>query len=201
MGVDGLNTKAHNQMLKDRHKQLTDDLSDRERLIEQYEQEIRKRHHQIEKKQLFVDRLNREYDDKRTKLEAEAGEADVVGPQEAKIKHMKKTIADLTKECSDMQKDWIQKQTQLLAISTDSDRLQTHLRDQKNRKMVLEQKKVRVEGQLDAHHKEIKELTNAMKHLRFDMDRMSGMVVKHDSRSKELSNANQMMETEFVAKL
>merc|ERR1711953_1129546 len=48
---------------------------------------------------------------------------------------------------------------------------------------------------------EIKELTNAMKHLRFDMDRMSGMVVKHDSRSKELSNANQMMETEFVAKL
>merc|ERR1719230_810498 len=30
---------------------------------------------------------------------------------------------------------------------------------------------------------------------------MSGLVVKHDSRSKELSNANQMMETEFVAKL
>ena len=29
------------------------------------EQEIRKRHHQIEKKQLFVDRLNREYDEKR----------------------------------------------------------------------------------------------------------------------------------------
>merc|ERR1719343_1434699 len=67
--------------------------------------------------------------------------------------------------------------------------------------MVLEQKKVRVEGQLDAHNKEIKELTNAMKHLRFDMDRMSGAVVKHDARSKELSNSNSMMETEFVAKL
>merc|ERR1719335_1284960 len=88
--VDSLNTKAHNQMLKDRLKQLSEDLAERERLIEQYEQEIRKRHHQIEKKQLYVDRLNREFDEKWTKLEAEAGEADVAGPQEAKIKHMKK---------------------------------------------------------------------------------------------------------------
>merc|ERR1719230_2090516 len=199
--VDSLNTKAHNQMLRDRLKQLSDDLSDRERLIEQYEQEIRKRHHQIEKKQLFVDRLNREYDDKRTKLEAEAGEADIVGPQEAKLKHMKKTIDELKKDCSDMQKEWIQKQTQLLSISTDHDKLKTQLNDQKNRKMVLEQKKIRVEGQLDAQRKEIKELENAMKHLRFDMDRMNGLIVKNDTRAKDLANSNTMMETEFVAKL
>merc|ERR1719282_881759 len=118
-------------MLKDRHKSLSEDLAEREKLVEQYEQEIRKRHHQIEKKQLYVDRLNREYDDKRTKLEAEAGEADVAGPQEAKLKHMKKAIADLTKECADMQKDWIQKQTQLLQVNTETDRLKTQLNDQK----------------------------------------------------------------------
>merc|ERR1719188_2853994 len=199
--VDSLNTKAHNQMLKDRHKSLGEDLSEREKLIEQYEQEIRKRHHQIEKKQLYVDRLNREYDEKRTKLEAEAGEADVAGPQEAKLKHMKKQIADLTKECSDMQKDWIQKQTQLLSISTETDRLKGHLNDQKNRKMVLEQKKIRIEGQLAAQQKDIKDLDNAMKHLRFDMDRMNSQIVKNDSKSKDLANSNQMMETEFVQKL
>merc|ERR1719379_3262947 len=156
--VDSLNTKAHNQMLKDRLKQLSEDLSEREKLIEQYEQEIRKRHHQIEKKQLYVDRLNREYDEKRTKLENEAGEADVQGPQEAKIKHMKKAIADITKECSDMQKDWIQKQTQLLSVSSETDRLRGHLNDQKNRKMVLEQKRIRIEASLATQQKEIKEL-------------------------------------------
>jgi len=199
--VDSLNTKAHNQMLKDRLKQLSEDLSEREKLIEQYEQEIRKRHHQIEKKQLYVDRLNREYDEKRTKLENEAGEADVQGPQEAKLKHMKKQIADLTKECADMQKDWIQKQTQLLSVSSDTDRLRTHLNDQKQRKMVLEQKKIRIEASLESQQKEIKELENAMKHLRFDMDRMNGTIVKNDVRSKELGNSNSMMETEFVAKL
>merc|ERR1719265_867674 len=40
-----------------------------------------------------------------------------------------------------------------------------------------------------------------MKHLRFDMDRMNGVIVKNDGKSKELANSNQMMETEFVAKL
>lgn len=199
--VDSLNTKAHNQMLKDRLKQLSEDLSEREKLIEQYEQEIRKRHHQIEKKQLYVDRLNREYDEKRTKLENEAGEADVQGPQEAKIKHMKKTIADITSECSAMQKDWIQKQTTLLSVSSETDRLRTNLNEQKQRKMVLEQKKIRIEAGLQTHQKEIKDLDNAMKHLRFDMDRMNSQIVKSDNRSKELGNSNQMMETEFVAKL
>ncbi|CAE8616802.1 unnamed protein product [Polarella glacialis] len=199
--VDSLNTKAHNQMLKDRYKQLGDELSEREKLIEQYEQEIRKRHHQIEKKQLYVDRLNREYDEKRTKLEAEAGDADVAGPQEAKLKHMKKQITDLTKECSDMQKDWIQKQTQLLSINTDTDRLKGSLNDHNNKKMVLEQKKIRIEGQLAAQQKEIRELENSMKHLRFDMDRMNSAVVKHDGKSQDLANSNQMMETEFVQKL
>merc|ERR1740117_1396355 len=187
--VDSLNTKAHNQMLKDRLKELSDDLAEREKLIEQYELEIRKRHHQIEKKQLYVDRLNREYDEKRSKLEGEAGEADIQGPQEAKIKHMKKAIADITKDCSDMQKDWIQKQTSLLSVSSETDRLRGHLNDQKNRKMVLEQKRVRIEASLEAQQKEIKELDNAMKHLRFDMDRMNGAIVKSDSKSKELSNS------------
>merc|ERR1719235_712706 len=199
--VDCLNTKAHNQMLRDRQKQLADDLAEREKLIEQYEQEIAKRHRQIEKKQLYVDRLNREYDEKRTKLESEAGEADVAGPQEAKLKHMKKHKEDLAKECEQMQKDWIQKQTQLLAISTKSDELKGSLNDQKNRKMVLEQKKLRVEGQLQSHLKEIRELEKTKEDLRKDMVKMNTLVAKNDAKSKELTNANQMMETEFVQKL
>merc|ERR1719198_20663 len=199
--VDSLNTKAHNQMLRDRLKELNEDLQEREKLIEQYELEIRKRHNQIEKKQLYVDRLNREYDEKRSKLEGEEGEQDVAGPLEAKIKHLRKSIAEKSKECSDMQKDWIQKQTQLMAISTDTDRLKVHLHDQKNRKLVLDQKRIRIEGHLDSQKKEIRDLENAVKHLRFEMDRMNSSLAKHDKKTGELSNSNQMMETEFVAKL
>merc|ERR1719198_815757 len=166
--VDSLNTKAHNQMLRDRLKELNEDLGEREKLIEQYELEIRKRHNQIEKKQLYVDRLNREYDEKRSKLEGEDGDQDVSGPLEAKIKFLRRQIADKAKECSDMQKDWILKQTSLMSVSTDTDRLRAHLNDQKNRKIVLDQKRIRIEGSLDGQKKEIRDLDNAVKHLRFD---------------------------------
>merc|ERR1719486_1148648 len=199
--VDSLNTKAHNQMLKDRQKQLSDDLAEREKLIEQYELEIRKRHHQIEKKQLYVDRLNREYDEKRSKLEGEAGEADIAGPLEAKIKHLRKAIAEKSKECQDMQKDWIGKQTQLMSASSDTDRLRNFLNDQKNRRLVLDQKRVRIEGHMESQRKEIRELENAVKHLRFDMDRMNGSLAKNEKKIESLANSNQMMETEFIAKL
>merc|ERR1711977_532184 len=49
--------------------------------------------------------------------------------------------------------------------------------------------------------KEIRDLENAVKHLRFEMDRMNSSLAKHDKKTGELSNSNQMMETEFVAKL
>jgi len=145
--------------------------------------------------------LNKKYDDKRKQLEAEAGDGDVAGPQEAKLKHMKRQIADLTKECEYMSKDWLQKQTQLLQVSTDTDQIKSNLSDQRNRKMVLEQKKIRIDGALEGHKKEIKELASNMKHLRFDMDRMNTAMVKNDAKSDELSSTNQMMEMGFVQKL
>merc|ERR1719277_181021 len=67
--------------------------------------------------------------------------------------------------------------------------------------MVLEQKRIRIESSLQAQQKETKDLENAMKHLRFDMDRMNGAIVSNESKTKELSNNNQVLETEFVAKL
>jgi len=69
------------------------------------------------------------------------------------------------------------------------------------KKSIKTRKKIRIEGQLESQQKEIKEMNNAMKHLRLDMDRMNGALVNKDDKSKELANANQMMETEFVAKL
>merc|ERR1711904_482238 len=130
--VDSLNTKAHHQMLKERLDTLTKDLAEREKLIDQYELEIRKRHNQIEKKQLYVDRLNREFDEKRSKQED-----DNTGPMEGKIKGLRKQITEKTQECQDMQKSWITKQTDLLSLQEEIDTTKDHVQDQKNRKLIL----------------------------------------------------------------
>merc|ERR1711959_863336 len=126
---------------------------------------------------------------------------DIAGPLEAKIKHLRKAIAEKSKECQDMQKDWIGKQTQLMSASSDTDRLRNFLNDQKNRRLVLDQKRVRIEGHMESQRKEIRELENAVKHLRFDMDRMNGSFAKNEKKIETLAISNQMMESEFIAKL
>merc|ERR1719316_1268123 len=196
--VDALNTKAHNQMLKERLETLSADLTDREKLIDQYEMEIRKRHNQIEKKQLYVDRLNREYDEKRSKQDDGGWDGN---PLEGKIKQLKKQLAEKSQECQDMQKSWIGKQTDLLALQEEIDGAQDHVQDQKNRKLILTQKRIRTEAGWDGQKKEINELRLDVKHLQHEMDNLNSMAATNLKRHDELQNTTQTMETEFVRKL
>merc|ERR1719456_1838111 len=196
--VDALNTKAHNQMLKERLETLSADLTDREKLIDQYEMEIRKRHNQIEKKQLYVDRLNREYDEKRSKQEDGGWDGN---PLEGKIKQLKKQLAEKSQECQDMQKSWIGKQTDLLALQEEIDGAQDHVQDQKNRKLILTQKRIRTEAGWDGQKKEINELRLDVKHLQHEMDNLNSMAATNLKRHDELQNTTSTMETEFVRKL
>merc|ERR1719359_2642873 len=174
--VDSLNTKAHNQMLKERLDTLGSDLGDREKLIDQYELEIRKRHNQIEKKQLYVDRLNREYDEKRSKQDGDDADS---GPLEGKIKQLKKQLAEKSQECQDMQKSWIQKQTDLLALQEEIDTTKDHVQDQKNRKLILQQKRIRTEGGWDSQKKEISDLRLDVKQLQYEMDKLNSMSARN----------------------
>jgi chromosome segregation ATPase len=194
--VDSLNTKAHNQMLKERQETLVKELSEREKLIDQYELEIRKRHNQIEKKQLYVDRLNREFDEKRSKQED-----DNSGPMEGKIKGLRKQIAEKTQECQDMQKSWITKQTDLLALQEEIDTTKDHVQDQKNRKLILQQKHLRTEGGWQGQKKEISDLRLDVKQLQYEMDKLNTSIASHGKKQDDLTNTNQNMETEFVRKL
>merc|ERR1719172_61891 len=160
--------------------------------------EIRKRHNQIEKKQLYVDRLNREYDEKRSKQDDGGWDGN---PLEGKIKQLKKQLAEKSQECQDMQKSWIGKQTDLLALQEEIDGAQDHVQDQKNRKLILTQKRIRTEAGWEGQKKEINELRLDVKHLQHEMDNLNSMAATNLKRHDELQNTTQTMETEFVRKL
>jgi len=194
--VDALNTRAHNQLLKDRLKQLTDDLADREKLIDQYEMEIRKRHHHIEKKQLFVDRLNKEYDEKRSRQEDES-----TGPLEAKIKNLRKQIADKSKECGEMQKEWMKKQTELISLQSDASSLAKKVSSQKDETAILRQQKVRQEGTLEHTKKEVRGLQGAEKNLRLELEKLNARGSKHTTQGATLTSQTGLLEKEFMRKL
>jgi coiled-coil domain-containing protein 40 len=62
MRVDSLGTQAHVQTLEQELASILEELREKDRLVEKYEQEIRRRNDEIERKQSEVDRLNRKYD-------------------------------------------------------------------------------------------------------------------------------------------
>eukprot|EP00921_Rhytidocystis_pertsovi_P026048 GHVQ01042058.1.p2 GENE.GHVQ01042058.1~~GHVQ01042058.1.p2 ORF type:complete len:883 (-),score=174.94 GHVQ01042058.1:4520-7168(-) len=181
--VDALNTKSHNLILKDRMKQLSEELSGKEKLVDQYDTEIRKRHNHIEKKQLNVDRLNKEFDEKRSKQE----DANT-GPLEAKINNLKKLVASENQECSDMRKDWIKKQTEFIKVQTEVSNLSQSLESRKDRKLVIEQRKLRLDKELQFENSQVKEILSGTKKLRFDMDRLNQMQSQFSARKVRAAN-------------
>ncbi|KAF4755783.1 hypothetical protein FOZ62_003610 [Perkinsus olseni] len=91
--VDVLNIKAHNNALADRAQELEGQLTQAEDLCRRYDEEVVRRMRQIDKRQLMVERLNKEYDDKRSGLAGIAAEeAEALGPLEAKIRGIRNEV-------------------------------------------------------------------------------------------------------------
>merc|ERR1719316_1794416 len=102
------------------------------------------------------------------------------------IKQLKKQLAEKSQECQDMQKSWIGKQTDLLALQEEIDGAQDHVQDQKNRKLILTQKRIRTEAGWEGQKKEINELRLDVKHLQHEMDNLNSMAATNLKRHDEL---------------
>lgn len=102
IGVDSLNTHARNKQLDNSLKERSKELKEMDQLIEKYEQEIRQIIDSVEKKQIYVDRLNRKFD----KLVGDK-EDENTGPLEATINNLTKEITKKSSECGEMQREWV----------------------------------------------------------------------------------------------
>ena len=86
--IDALNTKAHNDQLKETLQSFDVKLQEQEDLIQKYQREIRQRHDDVEKKTLRVAFLNR-------KLQLHLKDIDL-GPEEACLLYTSPSPRDAT---------------------------------------------------------------------------------------------------------
>lgn len=163
---------------------------------EKFKLQINKRLNRIEKKQLKVDKLNRQW-----AMLKDQGADENTGPQEAKKNNILKQIKDLEEENVNVQKQWIQNQTDLISqqntnmtLSADCDKLRTE-------KSILEQKKLRLNQQVQGHEKEIRALEIAKKNLDFEMNKLNDLFYKNTDMQEKLRNDNFNIENEFKQKL
>jgi chromosome segregation ATPase len=120
---------------------------------------------------------------------------------EAKKNNIIKKTKELADEIIQVQKQWIQNQTELIqkqnshmSLSSDCDELRTH-------KSILEQKKLRLNNQVEGHEKEIRQLEVAKKNLDFEMNKLNDLFYKNTDLQEKLKNDNFNIENEFKQKL
>ncbi len=194
--VDSLNTEAHNKELKQTVDEFERELQEKAKLIEKYEQEIRQRHDAIEKKQIYILRLNRKYDS----LVANKEEVNT-GPLEATIKNVSKEMGSLEKESTELQRQWIKAQMELVALTSEIGEREEKIAELRSRQTVMTQKRMRSENAIGQQKREILGLEKEIRNMHTGFAKLSELVSKNVALQNELSNAAYNMESEFVEKL
>lgn len=118
---------------------LITELKEKENEVEKFEQDIKERHNRIDKKQLKVDKLNRQW-----ALLKDAGADENSGPMEAKKNNILKQTKELEDEIVQVQKQWISNQTDLIERQTTHMNLSADCEELRTQKSILEQKKLRL---------------------------------------------------------
>lgn len=194
--IDVLNTKTQNELLEKKLKSLKDELELKEKEVKDKEDDINKNLLKIEKKQHDVDKLNKEYDDLKNK-----GGQESTAPLEIKKINIEKERIKQDEEIQNIQKDWIKNQTKFVSNQHTLDTLQQECDTFKTKRVILEQKKMRLNQNYDSHEKQIRQLEIALKNLDFDMNKLNDRFSDNLDKQKSLKNENFNLENEFVQKL
>ena len=194
--IDNLNCVQQNELLKKKLDDLIAELKEKENEVEKFEQDIKQRHNRIDKRQLRVDKLNRIW----AQLK-DAGVDENSGPMEAKKNNILKQTKELEDEIVAVQKQWISNQTDLIERQTKHTTLSGDCDELRTQKSILEQKKMRLDNQVQSHEKEIRQLEVAKKNLDFEMNKLNDLFYKNTDLQEKLKNDNFNIENEFKQKL
>lgn len=195
--VDSLNAKVLNDQLKEQLLQVTREFTEKEALIEKYQVEIRQRNDEIEKKMYRVDRLNKKYD----KMVESAGGEENLGPLENTIKNLEKEIELLSNECKELEREWLKKQTEMVGISLESDRISEQNNELQARVTILTQQQIRMFKDLRTLKADISAAAHSNGDLQKDIAKLNNLINQNQELESALQNQNFVLEMECIEEL
>jgi chromosome segregation ATPase len=197
--VDSLQTQSHNEVLKQTVGELEKELQSRDTLIEKMQVDIRRRHDEIERKQKILDSLNRQFDAIIAAQGNEEGEH--VGPLEATINNLSKSITQKSSENDALQRDWIRLQTELVNCKNYGNQLSESIRELRAQCTILTQKRNRMLTATKQQREEIVDLERTTQAMHLDMKKLNTLAHRNNQTQEELANDNFNVETDLIKRL
>ena len=133
--VDAQDATSFRDQLKERVGIAAKELAEKETLIEKYQLEIRQRNDEIDKKMYLVDRLNKKYE----KMTEMSGGEENLGPLESIISNIQKESNVLQLECKELEREWLKRQTEMVAVVAESDGISDYNTELQSRVTILTQ--------------------------------------------------------------
>lgn len=197
MKVDRLNACSLNDQLLEQHGVVLKELEEKEAMIGKYQLEIRQRNDEVEKKMYRVDRLNKKFD----KMVDSAGGEENLGPLENIISNLNKEADAVLIECKELERDWLRKQTDLVAVSSEADISKEANNELQARVTILSQQQLRLNKDLKTLRTEVKVGNHTNVDLQKDIAKLNALISVNHDQEGSLQNANFVMEMECVDEL
>lgn len=195
--VEGLNQTGMNDRLKDQLSVVVGELKSKEALVEKYQVEIRQRNDDIEKKMYRVDRLNKKYD----KMVESAGGEENLGPMENTVRTLNRDIENTIKECKELERDWLKRQTELVESASEEQRLSEENSEAQARVTILTQQQLRLTKQLATLKAEVKSAQQSNVDLQKDVAKLNVLISSNTVQETTLNGDNFALETECMEEL
>ncbi|XP_065176721.1 coiled-coil domain-containing protein 40-like [Sycon ciliatum] len=191
------NTQAERDDLAEALADLGKQLDERNQLISHSEAEIKKRNVIIERKQSRIDQLNK----KISQVLQERGGKEDVGPLELTIKTLKKQIEDSQEECRRQQQFWMRQEHELVKRVKEAQQQTKDIEQQKKKLIILEQKKIRQEAEIETEKKDLATVGNEIRQMQLDMVRLNAIISEKRGQQQNLKQDNILLESDYFAQL
>jgi len=199
--VDRLNVRSHVSQLQASLKDYTAELAERDALMARYETEARRRNVEIEKKQHELDLLNRKFEALMAKRAGVSELDEDAGPLEATIVHLKKEINARSRACSELQREWISMQAELVAVENTNTAVADQAHELRSKLAILAQKRVRITADLEREKKSIGETGRTSNALHIEMGKINRFLSEYTAKQGALADDNYHMEVGFTHNL
>lgn len=196
--LDTLQSKAFNETLKETLAELEKELESRGVMIKRMQNEITHRNDEIDRKQKQLDVLNHQYEQI---LSANNGSGEHLGPLEATIHSLSKTISSKSNENEAMQQEWIKLQTELVSYKNKMNTINEATMDSQARATILSQKRDRLLGDINREKQEILGLTKKADAMHLEMKRVNTLLSKNAESKQVVANDAFLLENDLVRRL
>ncbi|KAJ8364428.1 hypothetical protein SKAU_G00132590 [Synaphobranchus kaupii] len=173
------------QQMDQKHKQLSDK-----------EAEMKKQMIVMERKQDTISICNKKID----QISAETGHKDQ-GVLEIRVNKLTKELEEVGAETKEQQQYWLRQQEELVRLNQERQTQTGALLTLQTQLTILQQKKVRREGEIQQESRELAEVDRHMKNLMLDLVKLNTLLNKNSQQHETLEQDNSLMENDFLHRL